>query len=375
MLSETSHGFYQARMDEAKMGAYYTDVAHCEDLSRYLYFSNSGETSVLEPSAGNCAAVKAVTGAKENSNIRIFAVELNDQTALDLKADTSLEDVLHADFLENVRIKNNAFSFVFGNPPYLNDVLGEEGPKVRIERQFLEKVSSYLKKDGVLVWVIPFSSFSEDSTLRYFANHYEIEKVFRFRESEFKKYRQVAVIARKIGNRIVSKDEMDIMRSRYQDLEKIAVLPEHPDVPDQEKIAVPESASSDVTLFAAKEFDVEAARRTLHDSMLIDLKKKFDDRIAIKEYGRSTEFRPPIPMKADSMYLLAVSGGGQGLTGSIENNDLHLQRGVAEVISESRYEEQEGSNGVKKAVEIVTTRTEISLRTIQQTEGKIDVLM
>ena len=372
-MLQSQNGFHQTRMNEAKMGAYYTDIAHCNDLAQYLKFSNTEETTVLEPSAGNCAAVKAVTGAEANANVRIFAVELNDETARGLKEDETLEDVLHADFTDNVRIKNNIFSFVFGNPPYLNDTLSEESGQ-RVERVFLEKVTSYLKKDGILVWVIPYRSFSDDSTLRFFANRYELLRVFRFRESEYKKYHQVAIIARKTQPKVVLKEEMDQIRSRYDDVEKIPALPEHPEVSDEEKILVPTGAASDVSLFAAKNFDINAARKTLSKSMGQELKRCFDDRIAIKPYGTTSVFRPPIPMKADSMYLLAVSGGGQGLTGSVETNDLHLQRGVAEVIEESSTEEQgEGAN--KKKVVTVKTRTEISLRTVQQADGRIDVLM
>ena len=44
-----------------KMGAYYTDIEHCIDISKQLKFPET-EVSVLEPSIGDGSAVLAVTG-------------------------------------------------------------------------------------------------------------------------------------------------------------------------------------------------------------------------------------------------------------------------------------------------------------------------
>ena len=79
--------------------------------------------------------------------------------------------------------------------------------------------------------------------------------------------------------------------------------------------------------------------------------------------------KPPIPLKKDSLYLLATSGSGQGLTGSEENSDLHLQRGVAEVIEESEYSTDEKG----KEIEKVISRTKVSM-TVVENDGKITVL-
>ena len=109
-----------------KMGAYYTDIEHCIDIGKQLKFPET-EVSVLEPSIGDGSAVLAVTGKNETTheNVKIFGVELNEISAKECQENPLLEEVLEADFLEGVRIKNNVFSFVFGNPPYMEDDLDE----------------------------------------------------------------------------------------------------------------------------------------------------------------------------------------------------------------------------------------------------------
>ena len=73
------------------------------------------------------------------------------------------------------------------------------------------------------------------------------------------------------------------------------------------------------------------------------------------------------------MYLLATSGAGQGLTGNVQTRDLHLQRGVAEVIEDNCIEVVgEGKNA--KAQLRVTSRTQITM-TVVQNDGTITKLV
>ena len=42
------------------------------------------------------------------------------------------------------------------------------------------------------------------------------------------------------------------------------------------------------------------------------------------------------------LYLMAVSGAGQGMVGSLENRDLHLQRGIVKKAEENNFYEENG---------------------------------
>lgn len=364
---EYQNQFSRIKGNEAKLGAFYTDTQHCMDIASYLKFSTEDETCVLEPSIGDGNAVRHVTGSDGNKKVRIFGVELNDKTYTGhLKDNDAFEDVLKADFLSGVRIKNGVFSFCFGNPPYLNDAADEEGVGLRVERQFLEKVTGYLKIGAILVWVIPYSSFMEDGAFRYFHTRYELLHVMRFRPEEYRKWKQVVIIARKVQAHMTTKEELQEQRQHYADLATIPELPRNPVVPEGEKIEVPTSDSANMTLFAAKEFDVDAALFSVPNTLRPEMMRFFDERIAVPPFVVNNIGRPPIPLKKDSMYLLAVSGSGQGMTGSVENHDLHLQRGVAEVVEE--VVNQDDDNG--KSVAVVTTRTQITM-TVIENDGKI----
>jgi len=359
---------FSRTMDNAqKMGAYYTDLAHCKSIGEMFLFPEDKEVSVLEPSIGDGKAVLTVTGAEENPNVKIFGVEVNDKVALEDMENPLFEEILEADFLEGVRIKNNAFSFCFGNPPYITDDLAEDGPE-RMERQFLEKVTNYLTKTGLIAWVIPYGIFADNGHMRFLLNHYEILTVYKFRAEEYAKFHQVVIIARKKDSTFVLKDEVDAALVKYQ-FENLEELPEHP----VERYEVGESDSKKITLFCKKEFDVNGAYETLmnieENDSLSDLYSFMDKALTTDKYVVGDIGNPPIPLKKDSLYLMATSGAGSGLTGDEITRDLHLQRGVAEVIEESDLREDEKGN----PVEVVTSRTKISM-TVVQNNGRIDVL-
>lgn len=365
-MMQTQNSFSRTVINEGKMGSYYTDLEHCKRLRRLFVFPQD-EVCVLEPSIGDGSAVIACTDADKNPNIKIFGVELNDTVAESTANNPYVTECLKADFLEGVRIRNNAFSFCFGNPPYLNDTLdGEKG--ARMERSFLEKVTYYLAKDGILVWIIPYHVYIEESYFRYVQSRYEVLHTYKFLEYEFEKYKQVVIVARKKKmSEILSKENLGNLLSAVTPLEKV------PELPDDftEKIDVLPSKADAIDLFCSKIFDVDAAYETLQ-SLPTELKSRFDERVAVPRYLVNDIGNPPIPLKKDSVYLLATSGGGQGITGSEETLDIHLQRGVAEVIEEETLEKTVAGGKTKSHIR-ATTRTQISM-TIVENNGRITVL-
>lgn len=355
--------FSRTVINESKMGAYYTDLNHCSDLSELFLFPE--EACCLEPSIGDGAAIKAVTKKYQNPNAKLFGVELDDTVAKKTRADETITACLSADFINGVRIKNNAFSFVFANPPYMADNL-DEGK--RLERAFLEKVNYYLIKGGVLVWVIPFSVYTEENYFRFLNSRYDVKYVWKFREEEFAKWKQCVIVATKRNiPKTFLKD--DLLELRKATLDNTEVLPSREELSTYEKLVVPGTKEADVTLFAETVFDAESAYELLQNRRPQAVTEGIGKSLSIEPYSVNSIGRPPIPLKKDFLYLLATSGAGQGLTGSVETGDLHLQRGVAEVIEEG--EVVGTADGGKIAN--VTTRTQITM-TVVQNDGTIVVL-
>ncbi len=363
--------FSRVRANEAKMGAYYTDLSHCHDISKMFIWPEE-EVSVLEPSIGDASAVIEVTGAQQNENIKIFGVELNDEVADVTAKNPHVEALLKADFTNGIMVRKSCFSFCFANPPYLTERY-DDGEQTRLEKQFLERIINYLKPNGILVWVVSYKQFFEAQHVRMWMRNFETLAMYRFRPEEFQKFSQIVVVGRKKPKGELSATQVGDYLSKYY-IDKLENLP-HDITP---WIPVIPSASSGVDLFTTREFRAEDVFAYLDSNGLSkDIITALDRRIAVKCFSEGELKRPPIPVKNDSLFLLVASGVGQGFTGSEENGDLHLQRGVAEVIEESHIPSSEDEYGDEEETHtgrmVVTTRTAISM-TVLENDGTIHVL-
>lgn len=363
-----SRRFSRVVENEAKMGAYYTDLSHCKDIGKMFLWPEE-QVSVLEPSIGDASAVITATNAANNSNIKIFGVELNDAVARQTEQNPYVEAMLKADFTNGIIIRKNAFSFCFANPPYLNDK--DEDGNSRLEKQFLERIINYLKGNGILVWIVPQKQFFEVGHLRMWMKNFDTLAIYKFRGKEYEKFSQIVVVGKKVFHQGITNDDVEKFISSHQQLEELPG-----DL--QPTIAVPASPSSGVDLFATRFFDATEAYKYLETNGLPkDITEGLERRITVKKYSEGVLKRPPIPVKNDSLFLLVASGVGQGFTGSEEEGTLHLQRGVAEVVEETYipssdddYEDaEEGTTGKM----VVTTRTSVKM-TVLENDGTIHVL-
>lgn len=355
------NNFSRSMANESKMGAYYTDISHARSIGEMLVFPEGEEVCCLEPAIGDGEAVLEVT---KNGNVKIFGVELNDAVAEETKRKQGIEACLQADFLSGVVIQHNSFSLCFGNPPYLDDEIGEE-IKQRCEKSFLEKVTAnYLKKGGVLIWIV------SDKILgvlgRYLLGHYDVKALYRFRKKEYEKWKQTVFVGVKKDSSFCSKDEIDVFIGRCREMEE---LPEHP----SERVSVPQSCADDISTFATKEFDADSAYKLLDDTAEIGAQTSdYDDLLSQivtqKSYGANDIGTPPIPLKRDSLFLLAAAGVGQGIVGTA-GEDMHLQRGVVRVVEDVRVlDDENGTSAVS-----VTQRSQVAMHLIE-TSGKITEL-
>ncbi len=366
----------QVRANEASMGGgkdgnFYTDLEHCKSISGLFKWPENESVCVLEPSIGNGEAVITCTGARDNPNIKIFGVELNPEVAKVTKEKPEIEELLPCDFTNGVRIKNQAFSFVFGNPPYMTSDEGEF--KERMEKIFLERISDkYIKKGGVLVWVIPYRIFSDPAYLRLLANRYDFLGVWKFRKKEYDKWKQVVFIGRRRQNRISLVSDIQELAKKYETVDLIEELPLTFEGTELfESIEVESTDPDSITEFAPLKFDADSAYLMLGKRPLSDEYHKLADKCTSQEEFRAADIgKPPIPLKKDSLYLMATSGAGQGIAG-VRGEDLHLQRGVAEIVEDIQYVESDGDSDSELMK--VTSHTAITM-TVIETSGRITTL-
>lgn len=327
--------YFQTRENAAKLGAYYTDPEHCKMIANILEFPEE-DVCCLEPAIGDANAICIVTEKEKYQNIHIYGVELNQKTSDTTVLNPYVEECLWGDFLTDVIISHKAFSFCFSNPPY-GDLNG-----TRQEILFLNKLLPYLMIDAVLVYIIPYHVAASQDFQRIWAGALTIEKIFRFHDKEYEKWKQIVLIGRKKDKKSKRRIQSDEVVSEIPKLEEISLLP----ITYQgERIKVNPSPMIGITTFMTKEFHYERALNYVKKSSLTKLVREITQQ---ELYMSDRLNRPPIMPNAGQMYLMAISGAGQGLVGSEQTEDLHLQRGIVKNVEESEIRESE--QGIVEAV-------------------------
>lgn len=362
------HGntFSRVLANDSKKGAYYTDTEMCRRIGKLLSFPQGEEVTVLEPSIGDGTAVRAVLENKGNCKTPLFAVELDRGAASELRGRMEEGDVLlNADFIRGVSVTPGTFGYCFANPPYGTD----DFLKRRYEQIFLEKIYAYLRKDGIVTLVVPYYLFTrEEEFVRTLMNRFELLKIYRFDDRVYQQFQQVCVLLRRRPKMIYSfgKNAYTEWLSAFPAAESLPYLPENPT--DEEIVSVPVAKHEEIKMFATISFDVAQAGKTiLRDS----LNNIIGEHLFGPAYTANELTRPPIPPKKDILYLCAIAGAGQGLCGSEEDGDLHLQRGVVRnVVSREIRRNEEGG----KAVMVETSRAAVTMTTLES-DGTIRHLM
>lgn len=357
------NSFYQTKMNEAKLGAYYTDLEHCKWISQIVEFPEDEEVCCLEPAIGDGEAIMIITGKRDTpqSKIKIYGVELNRNTYLSILNNNGINQCIHADFLTDVLISHHSFSFVFANPPY-GTIKGINGD-FREEHEFLLKMEPYLTADAVIVYVIPQYVCADKHFLHDWCSFFDTNYIFKFHEREYNKYKQVVLIGRKKEKKEMVSEEVENIHKTVSTPENIPLLPEKF---QGEKVKIMKSAEQNISQFQTLNFHWEEAAECLLKSPMNEMVR---NKLKVPEYLLNNLARPPIMPSAGHMYLLAISGAGQGLVGNEEKRDIHLQRGASKMVLKSEYVQDE--DGEMKLIE---TRHPQLYYNIIESNGKITTL-
>lgn len=350
--------FSRTLWNDAKLGAYYTEVGHCSRIGRMFCFSE--ETCVLEPSVGDANAIIALLGSAEIiGQCYTFGVEVNAESHQ--AAQSYLDFSLNADFLNGTRISNKVFSFCFANPPYGS--IGVDG-KERLETKFVERIHSLMKADGYLVLVVSFPTMQIEKFSRSLIARFSCEQIYRFDDAEYTKHKQVVFIGTKRAN-------IGILKAEYESFHSDLIESNLPYLPGLDEpvdvMSVPGSQEKNIEFFTTREFRPEIAGESLLRSNVFSMveKEHLSNKYQIFDIGQ-----PPLPLKKDLMYLCAISGVGQGLAGSEDTQDLHLQRGFAKRVQNSLIDYDEEKNA---EVEVVRQYSQIGLNIIDNFGNVIEL--
>jgi hypothetical protein len=173
-------------------GFYPASPAAVAHAATFLRPPTSGPCALLDPCAGEGAAVRQLAGLLGCPPALTFAVELDDRRTEALKAALPGARILAPASFFGCRATLNSFSFIWLNPPF-DDAYGGH----RVEGQFLRHATDWLMPGGVMALVCPEDVANEYSdTRRHFTTYYQDCQIVPF-PAAHRPYGEVIVFGQK----------------------------------------------------------------------------------------------------------------------------------------------------------------------------------
>jgi 16S rRNA G966 N2-methylase RsmD len=143
----------------------------CERLREFLDIPE--DVHALDPCCGSGRALKLLTGGAGTT----YGVELDYERSR--LAVGNLSRVLSGCAAQDARMSKDAFGLVLLNPPYDNELEG------RLEINFLERSTRWLKPGGVLVFIIKRSFYASPGISGWLSRHFADFHHWRFPDPFF----------------------------------------------------------------------------------------------------------------------------------------------------------------------------------------------
>ena len=289
-------------MNRVRMGFFPTDLKHVDIIRQSLVFPEK-KVNLFDPC---CGAGHALATLAQGNNTETYGIELDEERGE--QAQERLDRVGFGSFFYS-RVSNEAFHCLFLNPPYMS-ALSETGGSRRLEKAFLGDSMRYLMTGGVLFYIIPYYRLTAD-VCKALCDNFEQIQVYRFLESEFKKWNQILVA----GVKCKRKDGLELADTLLNQVlyaDRIPLISELP----PGSYALP-ATEKKVDIFKGDKFNVPELAEQLSNSGTLKLlfsDSKLDRR----------ERQPLLPLNVSQIGLI----GGSGLmNGLIDCETPHVIKG------------------------------------------------
>jgi hypothetical protein len=198
-----------------KNGYFPTDEATLERALRALSPADSGgPMCILDPCAGEGAAIAETARALGRERVKAFAVEYDAERAA--HARKLVDRCLHGDLMDTI-LSRQAFGLLWLNPPYgdlsrdANGNVGYEGKgRARLEKLFYQRALPLLQYGGILVFILPHYTLDAE-LVGWLTRHFADLRVFRTVETCFQ---QVLIFGRRVRGREQAADSLKALRER-----------------------------------------------------------------------------------------------------------------------------------------------------------------
>ena len=320
-------------MNNIKLGYYPTDPDNISLLLRGIHFPEGVTTNLLDPC---CGCGKALRQLAQGNNCYAYGVELDESRAEE--AQTRLRRVGFGSFFHS-SISREAFHLLFLNPPYLS-VINESGGRSRHEKRFLIESLPALAYGGLLIYVIPYYRLTPD-ICRILVDNFDDLTVWRFTESEFRKFKQVAVLgARKPrGTELQDTLWLEELASAPMSIRSLAEMPE-------ERYALPDH-TIEVNAFKGERFNQKELEQQLRRC------NSFAQMMARSELDSGVK-RPLLPLSISQIGLI---GGSGMINGLIACDTPHIIKGRIVKVIRTESEEKFSAQGNHIGSEVKETIT------------------
>ena len=320
-------------MNSIKLGYYPTDPDNISLILRGIHFPEGVTTNLFDPC---CGCGKALRQLAQGNNCYAYGVELDESRAEE--AQTRLHRVGFGSFSHS-RISHEAFHLLFLNPPYLS-VINESGGRSRHEKRFLIESIPTLMYGGLLIYVIPYYRLTPD-ICRVLVDNFDGLTVWRFTDSEFKKFKQVAVLG------IRKKRDTELQDTLW--LEQLACspagIPLLTQLPES-RYALPAQPMT-VNTFKGERFNQKELEQQLRKS------DSFAQMMARSELDSGVK-HPLLPLSISQIGLI---GGSGMINGLIECDTPHIIKGRIVKVVRTESEEKFSARGNHMGSEIRETIT------------------
>jgi hypothetical protein len=305
-------------------------IAHAATFLR----PRCGPFTILDPCAGEGAAIKQLGELLGCPQTTTFAIELDDSRADKVRAALPEAHVLAPASFFGCRASLNSFSFIWLNPPFDYAYGGQ-----RVEDRFLVNATDWLMPGGVMALVCPEDVADEYSDVRsHFASYYQNCQIVPF-PAKHRHFNEVIVFGQK--------------RTRPQvgDADWESVL-----APTGFIYSVP--SGSGPRIFRKVEPTEPELQQMLASSPL---------RFHLTAPVHVPLASPPLPLGVGHVALLLASGHLDGVVHP-EGKPPHVVRGTShktEYVSDVTETEDDEGRTVKRTT--ISERIELAVRTVDLT--------
>lgn len=302
---------------QAKMGYYPTPDTVTSIVTNHLRRQREGLIRILDPCAGEGAAINAIGDHLKAEN---YGIELDLERGA--RAKEILTKCIVTDY-QNAKIRHGSFSLLWLNPPYDWGARNSDLEKSeRYERTFLRDCIPYLSSRGILVYLIPQRRL-DGHIARMLSYRFSDIAIYRFPEEEYRAFRQLVIFG--ILKKKPEKDETvaELLKRCGEQKAIVPYLPQNP----PRIYDVPLSPVRAGFVFRSKDIDPEELSQEMLEHGVFPKLKELTTPLRMVE-----KIKPIMPLRHGHLAQILACGLMNGVVWDKAKRNPLLVKGITKKV-------------------------------------------